>query len=116
MAGMESPPHTRGRVLSTDGGARACENHPRVRGEETGSGENDLLLVGITPACTGKSKPFIAIGRFIQNHPRVRGEETYAKRHIAAVPESPPHARGRVEDWPANDRPNGITPACAGKR
>lgn len=26
-----------------------------MHGEETGSGENDLLLVGITPACTGKS-------------------------------------------------------------
>ena len=112
------------------------EDHPRMRGEKRavhpgrcgrrGSPPHargkdlrlDALfaLLGITPACAGKSQPGQQSRCHAQDHPRMRGEK---KLQIADGPEdggSPPHARGKeIGRHPGRDKP-GITPACAGKR
>ena len=107
-------------------GKRACGgrraepvwNHPRVRGEEDvgvlrdsvvvespprarGRAVSDadaIFLSGITPACAGKSWGEDDGCRTGGNHPRVRGEEHAVAVSDADRKESPPRARGRVEN------------------
>ena len=45
----------------------------------------------------------------------MRGEETIADSLTYSSPESPPHARGRVDELRKVVTPTGITPACVGK-
>ena len=91
------------------------EDHPRVRGEKLNAwdlvrmhkgspprargkvfdGLAIAALVGITPACAGKSTPYHNDGLCATDHPRVRGEKH--RLHVRLHPL-----------W-------GITPACAGK-
>ena len=73
-------------------------------------------LIGITPACAGKSLPLVYVRPTTRDHPRMRGE----KKAKTLLPHksmgSPPHARGK--EIGGRKMPNRIriTPACAGKR
>ena len=114
-AAAGSPPHARGRLAA----AEPIES-----------------VLGITPACAGKTSARISDTVIITDHPRMRGEDILGSKVQAAKPwitpacagktaphalgpaprpGSPPHARGR----PAFSalKPSGIriTPACAGK-
>ena len=116
--------------------AMAGWDHPRLRGEKScacrllscrpGSpplarGKAPVLLpkvfiVGITPACAGKSSPERIQATLDRDHPRLRGEKEKFAELFAHHVGSPPLARGKVTICRQHPRPRGITPACAGKR
>ena len=93
----------------------ASGSPPRVRGKEDTAGSLDAVR-GITPACAGKRLSSTCTVCMDKDHPRVCGEKqilTYARMGNAG---SPPRVRGKV-GWSAErSGPEGITPACAGKR
>ena len=74
-----------------------------------------LVLIGITPACAGKTPPHLSTGLMCWDHPRVCGKNFKPQFSIKISAGSPP----RLREKPflcllciALDR---ITPACAGK-
>ena len=93
--GKGSPPHVRGKA-----------------GVALLSGQ----IVGITPACAGKS--CVVSGRTSQSwdHPRMCGEKTLGGMESHPARGSPPHVRGKVKQLCVLIALRGITPACAGKR
>ena len=111
-------------------------DHPRVCGEKVSStspikclkgspprmrGKVDLSLkvvrvLGITPACAGKSCPFLRRTSPRRDHPRVCGEKRSRFKRDQNVKGSPPRMRGKVDLSLKVVRVLGITPACAGKR
>ncbi len=133
---MGSPPHVRGKVdrpvetIGSHGITPACagkrnldcktmehgRDHPRMCGEKTDSGHHLPTLQGspphvrgkvihniysvrdnrITPACAGKSVFHGFFVDFFWDHPRMCGEKN--QRPVV------------------DEKPVGITPACAGKR
>ena len=128
-------PACAGKTTTGSSVIKSPQDHPRMRGEDCrqvsvyhgfgGSppharGRLLVLLVegavlGITPACAGKTRAASAIFRPRTDHPRMRGEDGTNTALPANPSGSPPHARGRRRD-PRRDRcPGGITPACAGK-
>ena len=54
---------------------RARGSPPRVRGKERGIAE-EILDIGITPACAGKSVDLLWSGLVETDHPRVCGEKS----------------------------------------
>ena len=88
---------------------------PRMRGKAAG-----LLItgrgLGITPAYAGKSTGGTDAGKSRQDHPRVCGEKRSAARAVQAAAGSPPRMRGKGRYIRGHKRPQGITPAYAGKR
>ena len=68
---------------------------PRVRGED-GLNPQFPQHVRITPACAGRSIPYLKLKSLKEDHPRVCGEKVYG-----------------CSIHPVHDR---ITPACAGRR
>ena len=69
-----SPPHARGRPW------RTSETTP---------------MVGITPACAGKTSEWKTTTPGRPDHPRMRGEDRLKNLSANAIHGSPPHARGR---------------------
>ena len=87
---------------------------PRVRGKvQCHPQEADLL--GITPACAGKSIIASLSCAMARDHPRVCGEKHSASPSIFAPQGSPPRVRGKGLSLICADASAGITPACAGK-
>ena len=87
---------------------------PRVRGKAVAF---DRLgrIVGITPACAGKSLPAARQRVRGKDHPRVCGEKLHRSHVASSCRGSPPRVRGK---GPSLRLPSGglwITPACAGK-
>ena len=115
--------------------ASPAQDHPRVRGEkEIRGGYLDQMsgspprargkgliapcvhnLLGITPACAGKSETIAMKCSILWDHPRVRGEKADLRRSKHPAQGSPPRARGKVKGILFNIPLFGITPACAGK-
>ena len=89
-----SPPHARGRLLRS-----------LIR----------QRIVGITPACAGKTSPSLDADLRHADHPRMRGEDSRMGKLLPEKAGSPPHARGRPASRLASTQWLGITPACAGK-
>ena len=87
---------------------------PRVRGKE-----RNLLplleILGITPACAGKSSCSFPFCPYSRDHPRVCGEKSPPMNLTPQVLGSPPRVRGKVLSRPHGFVKNRITPACAGK-
>ena len=54
-----------------------------------------LKIVGITPACAGKSECLITLNIGEQDHPRMRGEKKSSESQVGDTKGSPPHARGK---------------------
>ena len=127
MCGEDSPPDDD--VATTQG------SPPHARGRLDVEGLGSTLL-GITPACAGKTPSPLSVKGAMRDHPRIRGEDAlYTAPALRAawitpacagktMPDgfsaekavgSPPHARGR----PASDEWDNVdvrlTPACAGK-
>ena len=88
-----SPPHTRG-----------IHNHCEVF----------LLLVGITPAHAGNTRPCPLCLCSVRDHPRTRGEYPPLLPLTIAMKGSPPHTRGILETAYQCFAVHGITPAHAG--
>ena len=113
----------------------ASEDHPRVGGEKVrsrptcvalkgspphgqGKGSRHLRLLQhhrITPAWTGKR---IIVAGFVthrEDHPRVGGEKPFLFYGGSSDSGSPPHGRGKVDNFQSCADAPGITPAWAGK-
>ena len=67
---------------------------PRVRGK-VDMGIEEAEVVGITPACAGKSRCRRRAGRRPWDHPRVCGEKTLAVQSSVEDQGSPPRVRGK---------------------
>ena len=74
--------------------ARSTGSPPHARGRPTAA-SGDVVKLGITPACAGKTE--------------------WRNFSLAKNSGSPPHARGRHRRQTQFRFRNGITPACAGK-
>ena len=128
-----SPPRVRGKGRHQ---LRDCIDHPRVCGEKLlylciGSGHtgspprvrgkvtsSNNITRGqrITPACAGKSlRPWSGTCG-VRDHPRVCGEKAQSCVETGNFAGSPPRVRGKAGDQCQTLWPQGITPACAGKR
>ena len=94
---------------------RCLGSPPRVRGK-VGRHKPNAVILGITPACAGKSIPERREVLHRGDHPRVCGEKANLLRGQRLHLGSPPRVRGKADHAsPAGSAP-GITPACAGKR
>ena len=141
---MRSPAHAVGGITPACAGKSKIQkplvlgrrDHPRVRGEKTywlsrwarfsGSPPRargkvamtlfNLVHLGITPACAGKSRRWSSLAVQNRDHPRVRGEKHQLSEATRAAEGSPPRARGKASDSCGASAFTGITPACAGKR
>ena len=89
-----SPPRMRGKVPSR----RSTETKP-----------------GITPAYAGKSACVPTRRVTILDHPRVCGEKSSVLPSLSPGTGSPPRMRGKGRYIRGHKRPQGITPAYAGK-
>ena len=109
-------------------------DHPRLRGEQRGEGENARINAGspplargtgrrakrkpteggITPACAGNRFSWPSCGPRGRDHPRLRGEQSAAWYISAPCAGSPPLARGTEIPPRAFRALRRITPACAG--
>ena len=87
---------------------------PRVR-ERPSSPLRRVYILGITPACAGKTK-FGSV-RFgpSQDHPRVCGKDHLEEKSVENGLGSPPRVRERPNRDPLDNTAMRITPACAGK-
>ena len=88
---------------------------PHVRGK----GPDSRLQIPeyrITPACAGKSLFLQCTVLQVQDHPRMCGEKISAAVPFVCCEGSPPHVRGKVEEFLRQRFQGRITPACAGKR
>ena len=109
-------PRVRGEKAIGQQGFSSLEGSPpRARGKGTAK-TSACRLVGITPACAGKST--IAFSRLARcrDHPRVRGEKGLIMIDGQEGIGSPPRARGKATAGSGSSSTYGITPACAGKR
>ena len=87
---------------------------PRMRGK--GVVQRQIaLVVGITPACAGKSASTNADRFSVQDHPRVCGEKLKFGTNVTKNPGSPPRVRGKGIVHVFVPEKLGITPAYAGK-
>ena len=109
-------PACAGKRASADCGREAPEDHPRVCGEKfirlalpdlhrgspprvRGKGypfQHPCCLVGITPACAGKSRRCCPPGSPHWDHPRVCGEKATTCAAWRPISGSPPRVRGKV--------------------
>ena len=116
--------------------ALEVKDHPRICGEKwmwactsfplSGSpphmrGKGGMLSYPvpasrITPAYAGKRPSLRLPHVWPRDHPRICGEKLEPSAHVAALPGSPPHMRGKGRQANALAFGIGITPAYAGKR
>ena len=85
-------------------------------GEKCLSGKKLTGVGRITPACAGKSGLAAAQKLLNQDHPRMCGEKVKRGYRGETPVGSPPHVRGKDEQFRGGEWIVGITPACAGKR
>ena len=104
-------------------GEKTCHNKekdgetgspPLARGKEV-QAEEAFEIVGITPACAGKSSSEFAFSESEGDHPRLRGEKASGTNLLKSLPGSPPLARGKGLPIVPEVVSLRITPACAGK-
>ena len=115
----DMPARDHPRVCGEKGGAMRFSwlpkgSPPRVRGKVK-LVRSDQKLVGITPACAGKSRLWTGMWTSWKDHPRVCGEKKRTVINRACKMGSPPRVRGKVLRAEFGASSVGITPACAGK-
>ena len=87
---------------------------PRVREKLVSCGSNSSVL-GITPACAGKTLGYQGCIHLSQDHPRVCGKNEFYSRKGSSYVGSPPRVREKRSLKGLAVDTCGITPACAGK-
>ncbi len=87
---------------------------PRVRGKPSGLSVF-TIVIGITPACAGKTYYMGLWAGEIRDHPRVCGENMRIEWECLILEGSPPRVRGKLHLLAEALCRFGITPACAGK-
>ena len=114
-AGVEDHPRVCGEKVAPSPPAIVAQGSPpRVRGEAV-SGNPVTCTPGITPACAGRSSVRFENRRRSRDHPRVCGEKLAFFAFSGCILGSPPRVRGEAQVVGGEERPNGITPACAGR-
>ena len=73
------------------------------------------LVIGITPACAGKTTSFFLKFAGFWDHPRVCGKNKPTKFTEPQAAGSPPRVREKPALSASSALPARITPACAGK-
>ena len=108
-------PRVRGEKLVALQASLACfGSPPRVRGE-VHIRTFVLAVVGITPACAGRSRRRQRPPMPARDHPRVCGEKYRYSYINKPVKGSPPRVRGEGARCDEIGDHAGITPACAGR-
>ena len=108
-------PRTRGeKLLSLSPSTQAGGSPPHARGKAV-STIICIAEAGITPARAGKRTPRTPPMWRTWDHPRTRGEKRSLAHYDLAKKGSPPHARGKDPVHRPGARAAGITPARAGK-
>ena len=87
---------------------------PHVR-ERLALRHANVVRLGITPACAGKTPMWTTQCNGIQDHPRMCGKDSLFCYRPITMWGSPPHVRERHIICVVDNLPVGITPACAGK-
>ena len=87
---------------------------PRVRGKPLCVCPCGVLM-GITPACAGKTSSHTSSTTCSKDHPRVCGENFLKTVPAASATGSPPRVRGKQRTRRVKRSSSRITPACAGK-
>ena len=77
--------------------------------------DNNIVIVGITPADAGKTHTLKSIKAVIADHPRGCGENLCPTQRVFSFGGSPPRMRGKLEFENRLPFESGITPADAGK-
>ena len=128
-------PACAGKTLRPPAATSRRSDHPRMRGEDMGIPKGHVAsrgspphargrriavciavcIGGITPACAGKTHCCLHCCLHRRDHPRMRGEDPVSRSGIRSHGGSPPHARGRLEEFFSPGFAGRITPACAGK-
>ena len=103
------------KVTQIINGLTAMGSPPHVRGKGTLC-TRWLAMVGITPACAGKSCWLGCRPGTGRDHPRMCGEKVKMTAGLEDAKGSPPHVRGKGSGRRCTLLHAGITPACAGKR
>ena len=101
------------KYMATLGNRPDLGSPPRVRGKDAATVRIEALI-GITPACAGKSSWICPKRASVRDHPRVCGEKAWDFGPYVPDVGSPPHARGKAIDGIRFNGFAGITPACAG--
>ena len=83
------------KVPCADGCGPLKGSPPRVRGKAGGS-SGVCLIMGITPACAGKSSSAGSVWQSSRDHPRVCGEKFKCRVSVAIFSGSPPRVRGKA--------------------
>ena len=111
------------------------QEHPRVRGENSGAGISGSWAIGTSPRARGKQRLIHAEPPKVRNipacagktpavqfpwhraweHPRVRGENTMVVSPCPASYGTSPRARGKHLPHRGHEPRYGNIPACAGK-
>ena len=128
-------PACAGKTLFWQGCFPELEDHPRVCGENNPPRSNissslgspprvrgkqyetvaEVEVVGITPACAGKTSPPRPRPSGARDHPRVCGENSLSEASGLFDQGSPPRVRGKPCFGRVASLNWRITPACAGK-
>ena len=128
-------PACAGKTKSNCEAVRYPQAHPRLRGEDcsassTAFGDvgspplargrlglslDETNVMGLTPACAGKTEHHHQSAPFFRAHPRLRGEDEPLTGSAQSELGSPPLARGRLLHGGIPQLNPGLTPACAGK-
>ena len=73
------------------------------------------IIIGITPACAGKTLLTHYRQGWGRDHPRVCGKNRITITRVSLSPGSPPRVREKLSRFLVPDSNDRITPACAGK-
>ena len=73
------------------------------------------LVLGLIPACAGKTLRFLCACQGRRAHPRMRGENAPPVRLSSPKDGSSPHARGKPYSSASFTGTGRLIPACAGK-
>ena len=95
-------------------GAGGEGSSPRVRGKREGFEVNGVI-VGLIPACAGKTIFGVLVQGLVPAHPRVCGENLTCRGAGSSVSGSSPRVRGKHRRRRTGRRRLGLIPACAGK-
>ena len=87
---------------------------PRVRGKRRIE-FNGMGILGLIPACAGKTKDVAGRGKRARAHPRVCGENALVRIRKNFFPGSSPRVRGKLSALVFDTSIFGLIPACAGK-
>ena len=107
-------PRMRGEHSGSFGGVRnSAGSSPHARGT-LGNPPGRTQIHGIIPACAGNTERKASRNARRGDHPRMRGEHDHHPKHRSGHVGSSPHARGTRRHQYQCQRQPGIIPACAG--